>query len=411
MKSILYLFSFLLIFYSCGNKNTELDCKVTGCKAGTHCDFNTSTCIKDCTQEECDKIDSFCNENTKICEPWCKFDGCSQGLICNEIKNECTQSCLDVGCEEGKHCNQETQFCENDCNKDTDCNSRNNEVCDLETKICTVKSSNPCTSDNDCPEDSYCYKRTGYCKGGCANIECEENKICNPETLECVLPCRLGSCEENKYCNIEQKVCRTMFEYPQEPYGKNPGDTIENLSWQTLNKGIISTGKYYSLNKNSGFPRILILNEIIGSHNEENNSASLVEAESLGNFYNNTILNGYHRFEILQGFLRIDENIPTETFIKNWQTQYNQKFISVEDFSKKINEYNTDESKGVPFKILIDASNMKILDFIVGTNSNLSELEAKLRKYEKRILCDRLDCESQNSYCIYKYTDGTARCN
>ena len=401
---------FLGLVYSCNNDSGNLTCEVTGCKAKFHCDMESKICVKDCTVEECAKIESFCSHLTKECEPWCKYEGCDRGLICDEKNNKCVSSCLDVGCRENEHCNKESKICEENCNLDSDCDENNNEVCDIETKSCVVRAQNPCTDDSQCPTGAVCNKKTGYCKGGCADLKCNEDEICNPDVPECVKPCNLGECNEGFHCDVESRFCKgNTTEYPNGPYGKNIGDIIENLSWDTVDGGKISLNNYYNIKKDTDFPRILILNEILLS--DESDNASKVEAEALGNLYDGTLLEGKHRFEIFQGFIRRDGVIDAVDFIKNWKTTYNQKFPSVIDDFSLINEYNTTEGKSIPFKIIVNPENMEILDFIVGTNSELTILESKLRKYEKKVLCDKLDCESKGSYCIYKYSDGSARCN
>ena len=421
--SMIILF-ILLFFYSCAKEN-NVTCETTGCKAGRHCDIEKKLCVINCTPESCAQIGEYCNPTTKECENSCKESGCKTGFVCDNSRNECVEACTELSCKTSEHCDKVTKLCKENCIFNS-CNSANNEVCDPETRDCVVKATTPCTS-NSCTNGAHCNETTGYCVGGCSEITCETGKVCNPENLECIDTCTFNSCEGEKACNINTGLCENYINYPEGPYAPTftgnsdneaetlvyedslKGEILENLSWTDSENKKISLLKYYSLKVKSGAPNIIILNETSGDC--ENCEA---EGDALGQFYRDNLLeNNFPRYQIINLLIdddTFDGNMENPTaYAASWKAKYHQDFPSVGNTDRTLDPYN-DRGK-ITFKIFINAENMKILDVLYGSSASIETFKGKIREVEKKILCNKLNCESMGTYCIYNFDAHTAKCN
>ncbi len=420
----LIIFFVLLFFYSC-TEDSNITCETTGCKAGKHCDVEKNLCVINCTPEFCAQIGEYCNPETKECEKSCGESGCKEGFVCDNSKNECIEECTESSCGANAHCDKTTKLCRENCIYNS-CNADNNEVCDPETRDCIVKATTPCTA-NSCTNGAHCNEATGYCTGGCDEITCETGKVCNPEDLSCIDICTFNSCEGNNVCNTETGLCEGYLSYPEGPYAEpftgnsdNETDTNnyennlkgkipENLSWTDCENKEISLLRYYSMKAKSGAPELIILNETSGDC--ENCEA---EGDALGQFYKDNILeNGFPRYQIIN--LLIDDDTfdgnmdDPNGYAASWKSKYHQDFPSVGDTDRKTEKYN---AKGkITFKMFIDAETMQILGVLYGSSSGIESFKAKINEIEKKKLCEKLNCEAQGSYCIYKSSDHTAKCN
>lgn len=419
----LMLFFILLLFYSCNNSD-ERTCATIGCKAGKHCDVGKNLCVVNCTEAYCSEIGEFCNPSTKECDKSCEESGCSNGKACDSSINKCIDICTDTSCDSDSHCDKVSGLCKKNCIYNS-CNSNNNEVCDPETRECIVKATTFCTI-NSCANGSKCNEVTGYCTGGCSEINCEEEKVCNPEDLTCIDKCSFNSCTDQKYCNTQSGLCENFLDYPSGPYltkftgnSENTTETdnyetemlgkiIENISWKDSDNKSISLLKYYSLNNKSDFPLLVILNETSGDC-----EPCEAEADALGQFYkDNKLENGFPRYEIIETLIDddvFDGNMADPSgFANSWKEKYHQDFPVIGDLERKLEPYN---SRGkITYKIFINAKTMKVEGFLYGSNPTITNFKAKVRQIEKKILCDKLKCNEQGSYCIYK-DDHTAKCN
>lgn len=208
------------------------------CEAGTFCNMDTRICDPGCRADEDCSEDQTCNdENVCVCDP----NKCQVGEVCDSDNIACienvVESCDDLDCPDGSVCNPDTLTCEdemrctpepdqpNSCGAGAACNEATgvceivNDACgpdDPTAEICAM-TTNPYLNKDFCAcvgclEDSQCDVAAGEgcnSNGQCSIcvVECDPGipGACTGDTPICSLGCCVG-CETNNDC-ADGNIC------------------------------------------------------------------------------------------------------------------------------------------------------------------------------------------------------------
>ena len=190
------------------------------CEAGTFCNMDTRICDPGCRADEDCSEDQTCNdENVCVCDP----NKCQVGEVCDSDNIACienvVESCDDLDCPDGSVCNPDTLTCEdemrctpvpdqpNSCGAGAACNEATG-VCEIVNEACGPND----PTEADCASGANPYLNKEFC----ACVECLDNSHCDAAAGEecnfngqcaaaCSQPCDAnvpGTCSgETPYCN------------------------------------------------------------------------------------------------------------------------------------------------------------------------------------------------------------------
>ncbi len=228
------------------NDGCSADCKIESCSSNSDCasglcikapkpvvctktaendcpdDFSTKICLpKFCKKNnECGSI-GICKQGECIVRPGTcgKNEDCDNGSgeVCDN--GRCATPCqTDDNCDSGK-CDTNKKICikptkvkPGTCNRDEDCDSASDEVCD------NGRCAEPCQDDDDCSNGRMCDSgkkiciKPGKVKPGTCNRDedCDNqaDEVCDNKSGQCTTPCETDNdCDSGRMCDGSRKIC------------------------------------------------------------------------------------------------------------------------------------------------------------------------------------------------------------
>ena len=311
------------------------------------------------------------------------------------------ENCIDSGCESDKRCVQETGLCEKKCTPSF-CEAIG-QACSEKTGLCE----DDCTVI-PCRNDKKCNTETKQCEEPpCSETGCKDKFICDEETQICKPDgsCRALGCEGTDICNIFNGKCEAPEDYPAGPYSLTAGNTIKNLAWKDIDGNEISLKDLYNSYLKTGYPRAVLLIASAGWCGPCRD-----ETPRIQKYYKDmTLNNGFHKLFVIQTVINANDNErpATDNFVKGWQQQYGLDYIVVNDTEYKLGLYN--ETGGIPFNMILNPLNMKIMAIRNGTDEDLSDVKSVVTPlYKKNGPCSKMNC-TENQYCQAVSNDGACK--